>query len=355
MIFNSVFFELLRACQFKCKYCYERGFRNNSKRKITFEECRRVVDMMLEKSDFIQVSFGGGEPLILFKQVIKPLTEYCATLKGKEVNININTNGQFLHTETLQFCKDHSVKLSVSLDGPKHMHDVNRIFIKDGKGTYDSIIGRINEMIEMDLPLTVCQATYNIDTVQYLYESYLMAKSLRFKDWYAAPDIFNCVWEKKHFQILQEQYSHICDDYFSTPRVMGVSNLDNCSMGNPRFKIKSKTLIVEVNGNIRVGRQNATLITPELDTHWYIGHLDEELINQDRLDAFIEKFGEDANMYFYAKPSILCKHCPVSYCYKGDNPLLQEICQYQPPIQCYQKRLLAQQIKEKKELYGISE
>ena len=80
------------------------------------------------------VVLHGGEPLLLGKDGLafvlttlrRSLPDTCA--------ISIQTNGTLITTEILDLCEDNDVTISVNLDGPRHIHDRNRVGF-DTRGT----------------------------------------------------------------------------------------------------------------------------------------------------------------------------------------------------------------------------
>lgn len=71
------------------------------------------------------ISFYGGESLIEYK-LIKQVVEY---VRGKNVNINfaMNTNLTLLTEDILDFLIKYQFAITISLDGPKEVHDLYRI------------------------------------------------------------------------------------------------------------------------------------------------------------------------------------------------------------------------------------
>ena len=75
----------------------------------------------------IKIEFQGGEPLLNFP-LIKQIVAAAIEQKPAEKNIEfvIATNLALLNDEVLDFCREHSVLLSTSLDGPADIHNRNR-------------------------------------------------------------------------------------------------------------------------------------------------------------------------------------------------------------------------------------
>ena len=91
--------------------------------------------------DKLLVVFHGGEPLLFgvdklinFSRMIK---EELATVKCA-VDFGIQTNGVLLKEEDLEKFESENISVSLSLDGPKEMHDQHRIDHK-GKPSFDRV------------------------------------------------------------------------------------------------------------------------------------------------------------------------------------------------------------------------
>ncbi len=54
-------------------------------------------------------------------------------------------NGTLLTDEIIKFMKDNEVSLLISMDGPKEIHDKNRVF-SNGMGSFDKIMNNINKI-----------------------------------------------------------------------------------------------------------------------------------------------------------------------------------------------------------------
>ena len=73
------------------------------------------------------VVLHGGEPLLLGAS---RLNHFLSTLRdslGPECSLNIQTNGILISDIILDVCADHACTLSISLDGPAHVHDRHRV------------------------------------------------------------------------------------------------------------------------------------------------------------------------------------------------------------------------------------
>ena len=77
-------------------------------------------------------------------ELIKKLVEYCdKRFFGKKLHYNITSNGTLLTEEIIRYLERHEIHLMVSLDGPKDINDMNRVFA-DGRGTFDTVMEKLH-------------------------------------------------------------------------------------------------------------------------------------------------------------------------------------------------------------------
>jgi His-Xaa-Ser system radical SAM maturase HxsB len=93
----------------------------------------QVVDLIFETtSDAINIEFQGGEPLANW-DVLRYVVEYASKKNedaGKDLAFTLVTNLSLMDEEKLKFLVDHNVYVCTSIDGPKELHEYNRIFTK---------------------------------------------------------------------------------------------------------------------------------------------------------------------------------------------------------------------------------
>ena len=69
----------------------------------------------------------GGEPLLLGPSRLRHCLETLHNSLGHSCSLNVQTNGILISDQLLDICADNNCSLSVSLDGPAHTHDRNRV------------------------------------------------------------------------------------------------------------------------------------------------------------------------------------------------------------------------------------
>lgn len=150
---TSITLELTEACNLRCRYCiYSGGYSNwrtHGSRQMSEATAFAALDLYLDNSpnsDILMVSFYGGEPLLGY-ELIKRCCEYVKHKerergKCRKLHFSMTTNGTLLTQEWLRFLAENDFALSISLDGPKEIHDRNRVF-QGGNGTFDTVFGNI--------------------------------------------------------------------------------------------------------------------------------------------------------------------------------------------------------------------
>jgi His-Xaa-Ser system radical SAM maturase HxsB len=135
-------FIITLRCNQKCKYCQASS---EDETRLEFdmnvETAKKCVDMVFKSpSPAIKIEFQGGEPLLNF-ETVKYIVQYAKKINRvcrKNLEFVICTNLIGLNEEISNYLGEHRIWVSTSLDGPRNLHDANRITRK-GTGTYDIV------------------------------------------------------------------------------------------------------------------------------------------------------------------------------------------------------------------------
>ncbi len=140
------------GCNLSCSYCYKEDLATPAEGdRMDFETAARSVDLLLAEGasrERINISFFGGEPLsnvALIRQVVDYTEERCAE-EGKTIDFSLTTNATLLTEKLVDYFDAHRFGLTVSMDGPKHMHDKNRKTV-GGKGSYDVVAAKARMLL----------------------------------------------------------------------------------------------------------------------------------------------------------------------------------------------------------------
>ena len=139
--------EIMTAndCNLDCKYCYAQGGCYGHRRaRMTPESVMAYLNCLFDlKVDFIdQIMFFGGEPLIckdVIYEVCKCIEKMVLSKKLIKMPVfTMVTNGTLIDEEFARFAKRYDFRITVSIDGPKEIHDLLRPDIGGG-GSYDRV------------------------------------------------------------------------------------------------------------------------------------------------------------------------------------------------------------------------
>jgi uncharacterized protein len=132
---RHMYFLPTSACNFKCKYCFvEDDNRTLKQTYMTKETAKKGIEVfakLTEQADAISMTFYGGEPL-LNADIVYWSMRYVRTLEKegvfkKPVRIALLTNGSLVDQKTVDAVLETQANVSISIDGPEHLHDLARI------------------------------------------------------------------------------------------------------------------------------------------------------------------------------------------------------------------------------------
>ncbi|HEY2293619.1 MAG TPA: cyclophane-forming radical SAM/SPASM peptide maturase YhhB [Thermoanaerobaculia bacterium] len=150
---DTVLLKVASRCNIDCRYCYvynmgDTGWSRAPKR-MSRETCGAVASALArlarEQGRPFAVVLHGGEPLLLGAAHLGSVISTLREALPPECALSIQTNGILISREILDLCAEARVTLSVSLDGPRHVHDRNRVGFK-GEGTFDKVLEGIRQL-----------------------------------------------------------------------------------------------------------------------------------------------------------------------------------------------------------------
>lgn len=134
------------SCNLACKYCFFLA-----KEKLYPDSSFRMTDELLD--EYIRqylnapripqatVAWQGGEPTMMgldfFRRSIECEKRYKKP--GMTVDNTIQTNATLLDDEWCRFLKENNFLVGISIDGPRELHDANRVD-KGGNPTFDRVM-----------------------------------------------------------------------------------------------------------------------------------------------------------------------------------------------------------------------
>lgn len=137
-------------CNFHCWYCYE----EHVKASVMAHSVRNAIVLFIKKRieeknlKYIHMSFFGGEPLMQFDEVAKPLIfdagEICRE-RGINMTVHFTTNSYLLTDEMIGFLKNYETSFQITLDGGRDNHNNTR-FGERRAPSFDIILRNIRKL-----------------------------------------------------------------------------------------------------------------------------------------------------------------------------------------------------------------
>jgi uncharacterized protein len=182
---------------------------------MSLSTAHKIVDFAMGVTPPGQVtefSFFGGEPLLRF-DLMQKIADYIHRAErstGRTVSLGVTSNGTLLTETILDFLIEQDVELCVSIDGPAHVHNLNRCY-KDGRGSFDEVLRNLCLAIERLRTLQV-NAVYGPDTIDFLLETVSFFDRLGVSTVNLNPDIC-AFWPEDTYPKLRDMYSQVAKYY----------------------------------------------------------------------------------------------------------------------------------------------
>lgn len=145
--------QVTQNCNLRCSYCHytsnDGSQRFHSNRVMNLSVAKKALlflrDHSVDTPD-IYIGFYGGEPLLEMQLIKEAVTFAEEIFYGKKINYMMTTNATLLNDKIISFLEKYDFNLVISLDGPREVHNKNRVF-RDGAGTFDSVIENLKILI----------------------------------------------------------------------------------------------------------------------------------------------------------------------------------------------------------------
>jgi uncharacterized protein len=144
-------------CNIDCRYCYLPD--RNSKAVVSTETLANLFSQLFASgwvADRLSLVWHAGEPMVLPIAFYRDAFALIDRLKpaGLPVLHSFQTNGMLIDEAWCRFFREAKVNIGVSLDGPRHFHDANRV-TRAGRGTFDKVIAGVRLLRREGIPLHV--------------------------------------------------------------------------------------------------------------------------------------------------------------------------------------------------------
>ena len=134
-------------CNMRCRYCFYADEMDNRQ----LQSCgsimeRAVLEAVIRRTlahaeGQATIAFQGGEPTLAGLDFFRLVVELEKKHNTRHIQIDnaLQTNGYVIDEEWAKFLAENHFLVGLSLDGPKDLHDLNRLDAA-GKGTYSEVM-----------------------------------------------------------------------------------------------------------------------------------------------------------------------------------------------------------------------
>src|SRR5579872_1475305 len=164
-------------CNINCSYCYL-PTRNDK----TVLEQGTVINLFAKLFDsgwaapHVNVIWHAGEPLVMPIDFYRQAFATIERLRPEQVCIthSIQTNGMLINQAWCDFFTECKVDVGVSIDGPKHLHDLKRV-TRSGRGTFDKTLAGIRRLRQRGIPFHTISVLTNdsLDAADEMYQFFV--------------------------------------------------------------------------------------------------------------------------------------------------------------------------------------
>ncbi|MGE4048038.1 MAG: cyclophane-forming radical SAM/SPASM peptide maturase GrrM/OscB [Acetobacteraceae bacterium] len=132
-------------CNIACTYCY---LPHRSDRSVMSQQTLQAVFERIFESGWqapeLNVIWHAGEPLVMSVEYYRAAFDLIEQMRPWDLRLrhSIQTNGTLISPAWCELFREYHVGVGVSIDGPRHLHDVHRR-TRSGRGTFDRTLAGI--------------------------------------------------------------------------------------------------------------------------------------------------------------------------------------------------------------------
>lgn len=187
-------------CNFRCWYCYEEHMAGSKMSEEVLEAVKNYLNKTITRPlRHFRLSFFGGEPLLKFDSVCKPLIEETAGLcaeRGVSFHTSFTTNSYLLTQDMADYLGRFACGMQITLDGHREFHNKVR-FAPGGIGSYDRIISNVAMLANSGVNI-VLRINYTLGNLESVSEIISDLKTQKILEPHNIMVDFQRVWQDRH-------------------------------------------------------------------------------------------------------------------------------------------------------------
>ena len=335
-VFNidTIKINVSNTCNMACKYCYANEGNYGEKDCIMSIDTAKDICFFIEENfpNVKKFIFFGGEPLLN----IDAIELICNHFKEKNIMYGLVTNLTILNDRVKSVLTNNDISITVSLDGPKLIHDMNRVF-KNNAPSYDIVSNNIKELqkhSKINMVEVTCtsklEKLYSFNEIKkFIYDEFNI-KNILIVD--VSTEIEELKLDQNYFFKKFNSVDQRVEDFFSC-----ILDDDSCLEVNEIF---SCVLSLFAN-NITKSPCNAGMRSLLIDANGEIWPC-QAYINDKRYsygNIYLNNFKPQVNEYvieYYKKSLIKCDSCISRYwcnqCFFDKNNSMLNKCTFNNKI-----------------------
>ena len=156
--------QATRYCNLRCGYCYVAA-NGKSDRTVMSDTTLRTTLAKLRDEDLLgeklEISWHSGEPLCAGMAFYENAFAVVDDVIGSETQVvhHFQTNATLINKQWADFFRRRDVRVGVSLDGPRQLHDHNRRF-RNGTGSHERALRGVDHLRRARIiPSAICVVT----------------------------------------------------------------------------------------------------------------------------------------------------------------------------------------------------
>ena len=210
---TEVCLNLTEACNFACKYCFTEHHPNF----MTLDVAKDTLIWLVENCKIYQkvtgieknpsIGFFGGEPTLMWDEIIVPLVEY-AEKNNIKCDWGITSNCSLLNKEKIDFLAEHNIPILLSMDGDRKTQNLNRPCKDKNLNSFDMVAKNIPYILEK-FPYTTFRGTITAETASELFNNMIYAYNAGFNNCFFIINEFE-EWNEKSRHIIENEIAKYC-------------------------------------------------------------------------------------------------------------------------------------------------
>ena len=153
---RTIILQPTSLCNLNCKYCYLTEEARRTPDKMSLSLLDEILEKVFAFSDLfnpLKLVWHAGEPMLAGLDFYQQATQLIEKHRPKNIVVEqqIQTNGVLINPSWCDFFKEHNITVGVSLDGPEHIHNANRVNWK-GRGSFDLTMRGVRTLQEYKVP-----------------------------------------------------------------------------------------------------------------------------------------------------------------------------------------------------------